>query len=689
MIENNIARSLGIGSGIDTTSLVTQLVDIERAAPQNRIDTKREQAESKISDYGLLKSALSTLQEAAQVLADPEGLYSKSAAFTESDAIIPTELSTDVQPGIYNFEVNEVAQAQSITFAGLSDPKDAVGEGTITFNFGSWTRDETAGTTFDDPLTFNQSDDTDSVEITIDSSNNTLEGLRDAINDAAAGVQASIIFDGSAHRLSILAESGVNNEVEMVVAESGSAGLADYAFSSTATDFENIETQKGRDAELYINGLTVYRDSNAIDDIVEGLSIDVLKASPGETVTITIEDDKDFAEQNIRDFVDSYNAFLDAVDDVFSTKEVENEGGTTDTVTGSLASDALAKSTLSQIRSVIASGIPGLANSDFSALTNVGIRTELDGSIGIDEDFFQRALDDNFDDIQKVFTEQTVSSDGNVFINSTGANTQPGEYEVVVSVAPTKGRYEAGAAVSGFPNLDTSTGDYTLKLNVNGNETETITLPTATYADQDELAVALQAAINADQNLKDNGSRVTVAYNTTDNRFDITSSTYGSSSQINILEAGTETIANLGLVVANGTSGTTVAGTINGVAGFGSSNVLLPKLGEPGAGMALVLNENSTSATVNFSRGFAGELDALLEVFLDDGGLISRQESILAENVEGFDDDQESLDRRLGIFEERLVQQYIAMERIISSFNSSGSFIENLIDTLPFTSRDN
>jgi len=113
MIDNNIIQSLGVGSGIDTNNLLTQLTEIERSAPQGRIDNRREETQTKISDFGLLSNALSLLQESAQVLVEPEGLFSKSASFTESTALVPTSIDTDAPPGIYNFTVEDIAQSQA------------------------------------------------------------------------------------------------------------------------------------------------------------------------------------------------------------------------------------------------------------------------------------------------------------------------------------------------------------------------------------------------------------------------------------------------------------------------------------------------------------------------------------------------------------------------------------------------
>ena len=694
MIDNNIAQSLGIGSGIDTNNLITQLTDIERAAPQNRIDSTRETTETKISDFGLLSSALSVLQESAQVLVEPEGLFSKTASFTESTALVPASLDTNVQAGIYNFTVEDIAQSQALAFTEFSSVDDAVGEGTITFNFGTWTRDGS-----DVPTGFTQDTEQDAVTITIDSSNNTLEGLRDAINDADFGVQANIVNTGSGFKLSLLAASGAGNEIEMVVAEAGgtpsntdAADLSRFAFNTGVTDFADVETQKGNDAQLTLNGLTVFRSSNTVTDLVEGLTLDVLQAAPGETVTVTVEEDKTFAEQNIRDFIGAYNEFLNAVDPLFNVSTQVNDEGEEESVVGSLATDSLAKSVLSRIRSTIASAIPGLGNSNFTSLTNVGIRTELDGSLSISEEEFTEAFAERFEDVQKLFAPQTESSSSDISVNSFKDSTTAGSYDIAISTPPAQG-YLTGSAIDNgavtFPNFDTSGKTYTFEIAVNGTDSSTITLPTATYADENALAAAIQSAVNADSELAANNAKITVSYDSDNNNFVLSSTQYGTSSNVNITAASDDAANDLGLAVSNGTAGIAVAGTVNGVAGFGSANVLLPALGEPGEGLALIIGENASSATVNFSRGFAGELDSLIDIFLESDGVIAAREESLTSTLDSLDEDQEALDRRMSAFEARLLNQFISMERILSGLDSSGSFLENLIDTLPFTSSNN
>ncbi len=695
MIDNNIIQSLGAGSGIDTNNLVKQLVEIERAAPQERIDNKRDLIETQISDFGLLTSALTTLQDAADALVAPEALFSKSASFTESDALVPTSLDTDVEAGTYAFTVDQIAQSQALAYTGFSDPTDTVGEGTLTFNFGAWERDGNGDIDTGAGTPFVQDTEHESTEITIDSSNNSLNGLRDAINAADFGVTASIVFDGTDYHLTVLATSGNENQLEVVVSESGgsptntdSSDLSRFAFNTDVSSYETLETQGGQDAIITINGLSVNRSSNTIDDVVQGLTLDILdETATGETVTVTVSDDKEFAEQNIRTFVDSFNAFIEAVDPVFGTREEEDEDGETELVQGSLANDGLAKSIITQIRSLIASSVTGLADSDLTSLTNIGIRTELDGTLSIDEDDFDDAFENSFEDIQKLLAPHTTSDSEDITINSFNDNTQPGEYAIVVSQAPAQGLYE-GSAISGvsFP-LDTTGKTYTFVATVNGETTDTITIPTDTYADESALAGAIQTAINGDTTLSDEGISVTVAYDSGSGGFDITTNSYGDSSNFSITTSSTDSDDDLGLDVKDGTAGDTAAGTVDGTTGFGSANVLLPALGEDAEGLAMIVGAGATSATVNFSLGFAGQLERLIDDFLSSDGPITQRESTLDDRLESLDTEEEALDRRIDSYEERLIQQYIAMERIISSLNSSGSFLDSLINTLPFTSR--
>ena len=923
-MSQNIVNLLGAGSGLDTQALVQSLVDVERAAPQQRIDDRRELKETQISDFGLLTSALSVLSESAEAIGDSDTFNSKSAAFPDSSAFVPVALEPEAQVGNYSFTITQLAQAQSLsTSAVFADPSDAVGLGSLTFNFGQYD----VVTPPANPTTFTEDAGTAAQTITIDSSNNSLTGLAAAINDADFGVQASVVNDGTGYRLVVLAESGLNNQLQITASDTDgnntdANGLSRFAFNDSA--FQLVQNQVGQDAQFTVNGLAVTRENNTIDDVITGFEYTLSGTTAvGETINISIEEDTSGAETAVREFIASYNQFLEAIEPLIGFNEETNDNG-------SLSLDSLARTIPSQIRALLVGDIEGL-DSTFTALSSVGVLTELDGTLSINEDTFTDAIDDNFDAFKELFIPVTTSSSDQITVNSFGDNTAAGAYDVAISQAPTKGNlvgtdindnllaglaadvptsatligavptlqltdliptpgqftattssipldlltqgagatdYDFSITVDGvtsaanislpvadYANNDaiasalqtainndanlsgvtvtfdtdhfvfssssngadssvsitgigasvdqlgisagTSTAgtgganDFDFSLSVDGTTSGTISLTPASYASFDELATHIQAQINADATLSGAGASVSVTHNGTQfvvtsdstgvsstinnvtaigpqsaalglstgnttqgatsggntsaydftiqldgttsgtislntgsyadldelathietqinadsvlsaagaladviydsvtDTFTIESRRYGANSTVSVTDIG-GTASDLGLSSGTATTGINVAGTINGVAAFGSGNVLLPALGQPGESLALVIGENATSGSVNFSRGLGNSISALIEQITGDNGVISLREANLDADLVSLDDDQSNLDRRLEAVEERLTSQFIAMEAIVRSLQDSQSFLETTLSNLLDSSSDN
>jgi len=95
------------------------------------------------------------------------------------------------------------------------------------------------------------------------------------------------------------------------------------------------------------------------------------------------------------------------------------------------------------------------------------------------------------------------------------------------------------------------------------------------------------------------------------------------------------------------------------------------------------------SSTFSFSRGFAGEMNKIIGDFLASSGPISSREASLRDQLDDVSDDREALDRRIEKYEERVSAQFFAMERIISSLNSTGSALDGILERLPFTASKN
>ncbi|OMH30014.1 flagellar filament capping protein FliD [Motiliproteus sp. MSK22-1] len=684
---DNIVTTLGAGSGIDTKKLVDDLVTIERAPKEALLNSRKETLDAQISGYGAIRSSMSSLQDSLSALGDSDTFNGKSVSFPTTDVLTPASIDAEALSGDFEVEVRAIAKAHSLASTSFSSPTDAVGKGTLTFTLGAWDAGFTA---------FSADASKSSQVITIDDSNNTLTGLRDAINEADFGVQASIVQNGSTYQLLLTAPSGASNELEIVVDEEGGADtnndasdLSRFAFNTAGSQLAS--QQSGADSQVVVNGLVVDRESNHIDDVITGLEFTIHNTNVGETVAISITDDKSLGEQSIRDFVTAYNSFLTETEALIRPAGEDSEEGGTD---GSLLTDPTAKTMVSQVRSLISQTLTGLSGG-YVSLVSVGITTELDGTLSIDEDDLRDAIDNNFSKVIDLFAPSTATTDSQIEIARFKSTTTPGSYEVNVTTQPAKGFLDGSAlTISGFnagtedftPDFDASSGDYSFKIKVDGTESDTVTL-TGNFSDTEELRAKLQSLINGDTNLQGVGAEVDVAYNATTDAFEFTSRTYGSASKIEFTTLGTDA-AELGISLGSGTVGVDVAGTIDGKSAFGSGNILLPDLSDTAlAGLSVKVGVGASSATITYARGFSSEMDNILETYLSSNGLIDSREENISDELKDIEKDNDALDVRMETRRAMLEAQFIAMERIITSISQTSDSLDGILDRLPFTAR--
>lgn len=666
-ITSNIVNQLGGGSGVDTNKLVNQLVQLERAPQEQRLDRREQRLESEISGLGLLRQGVDELQNSVEALANPDTFNAKSASISDTSLMAVNALEPDAVPGNYRIKIEQVAQSQSLSSGAYESLDSAVGTGSLTLRFGDW-----------DGGIFNLDSEAQGATIEIDESNNSLSGLRDAINKADIGVQASIVGQDGSYQLLLTGPTGASRELELSATEGTEPGLASFNYNETQQNL--TQQQEGRDSIIRVNGLQVTRSSNTIDDVIDGVEFDIFNSSDTEEISINITEDRSMSEQAIRDFVEAYNTFYEDVQ--FLTDNDEGEDGQ-----GSLRNDSLADGLLRTLRSTLGGSVPGLEGG-FSALATIGIRTRQDGTLQIVEDGsntdFQAAMNNHFDAVKDLFVPNTRSSSSRIDVVDFSGRSQPGDYDVVITQEATKGVYEGTAMATGFP-LDTTGKDYSFSIKVDGRESGQITLPSdKQYADGDELAADLQSLINSDSNLKEGFAEVAVTYDTDTNQFRIESDRYGASSTVEFTNVGAD-MADLGISQGAGTAGQNVAGTIDGREAFGFGNILRPALGDPAEGLAMEVLPGATSATIGFSRGIGSTLTSQLDSYLKSSGSISQRESSLKDDLSDVEDDREALDRRIDSFRAIQEAKFRSMEQIVRSLNSTGDFLEGINDRLPFT----
>lgn len=682
--SGSIVSALGAGAGVQSDKIVKQLVDIERQIKTQPIKTKRESYEAKISDFGTMRSALDKLKTAAAKLNDPKSFDARTASFSDSKAIVPEALKEGAASGTYTFEVRDIARSQSLsTTHSFADVKDEVGKGTLTISIGEW--DSGVSPKPSPPQTFTANAGAESFDIEITDSNNSLEGLKNAINDAKKGVQASIINDGSGNRLVLTSESGAKQSIKIDVAETGdtptnadNTGLSRFAFTEGGNQ-QLQQTQAGNDAKIVVNGLEVSRSKNKIDDIVQGFEFSVTKASPGEIMTVSIGDDKGIAEKAVRDFVTGFNDFLKEMKPLTGYNEETKKNG-------SLSNDSTVRTMITTLKGALGGQVKGLTDG-FRSLSAIGVRTERDGTMKIDETTFKKAINENFDAVKDLFVPKTHSNTEGITVNGFGNLTQPGDYDVKITQHASKGNLVGTAAnASLVTNLATAGAtDYNFTVAVNGAVSDPISLTPGTYADNNAVAKHIEEQINQDPKIAAARGSVTVTWN--NDHFEIESQRYGAVSAVSVTAVGSKA-AELGLAGGTATSGTNVAGTVNGVEAFGSGKVLLPALKTPGAGLKMIVEPGATtSGTISFSEGFGKSFDKLMGRLLDKQGTVTNREKSLKDQLKGLDKKQEAVDAKIAAFEARLKRQYLAMDTLVNSLKKSGSIFENIGDRLPFTAK--
>jgi len=679
MSTSNIINSLGGGSGIDTSNLVSSLVAVERQPTETRLDTRQETIEAQISAYGALKSALSDFQSFTATLSDPATFNARSVAFPDTDVITPNAINSGAQTGTYQIEVSSIAASQNLVLETSSDKGAVLGlAGNLTIQFGAWGYVGDPATP--DTFTLNESRDALSIGVEITDS---LESIAAKINDLDSDLQANVVKIGSDYQLVLTAPSGENNALK--ITSDNTAELGIFEFNETKND-DVLETQMGSDAEMIINGLTVTRETNTVNDVIEGFDFTLNKESVNnEKVSFTVEHDNAVAEQAIRDLVEGYNLFYTTAKALTGYSRDEDNN----LVKGNLATDGTAKNLVTRLRDALGSPVTGLTTG-LVALTSIGIRTELDGSLSINEKDFSAALSNNFADLEALFSPRTNSDNSRVDVGlgSRVDYTPAGRYEVQVTQDATQGIVQ-GDVLPGAFSL-TLSGDYSFSLRVSGEATSEISL-SGTFASKDALAAEMQSLINGDTDLTQRGLKLDVTYDADNDRFVFENRDYGSSSTVEFISASAN-MANLGVSTSLvGTDGVDAQGTVDGLEAFGVGQVLLPDIESDAYGLTFTANEGAAgdAFNINFSRGLGGELNRLITQFLASDGVIAGREDRLEVELDEIDDERTKLDTRMEAYEARISAQFRAMEAIITSLQSTGDSLIGLADRLPFTAKSN
>ena len=685
--------STGLGSGLEVNNIVTAIIDAEKVPAQSKIDSDSELAQAQISAFGSINSALSTFKDSYSDLSKTSSFSAVSISSSDEDVLTATA-GIGAQTGVFDIEVTEKAQAQSIATSAFTSANDTIGTGELTIRFGSY---ETG--------TFAVNPDSTIQNITIDSSNNTLASLRDSLNeDESNGVSASIINDGSGYRLVLSSDNtGENYAMEITVSDDdgdnddNTTGISRLAHNDTTKNA--AETVAANDAEIILNGLTITRDTNSIDSVITGVTIEIKDTKPGSNIRLNINSDTSTVESQIQAFVGNYNTLIGRLNE-FS--KVDSDNGNK----GVLAGDATVRSIETQLRGVLNNRLDHLTGT-IKSFANLGIYTNRDGTLEINESNsalprFSEVVKNNISDIAEFFTASGTVSDTQINFVSSNSITQPGTYDVEVTQLATRGSL-TGLAVN---NLTIGATNDTFKVRIDGVLSNDIVLANQTYGSLTELIAEMQSKMNSDSTLLDKGISVNITEDS--GKIKIESSQYGSDSMVAFTEVGSTFLADLGIGVQQGTAGVNAAGKIDGVEAFADGQFLLSESGNSaGIKIEVLGGIIGDRGTVTFSEGSTKVMNDLLLSMIDDqissssgdvnssniegapaSKLLDAKTDSLYKKIEQLTRQEEDLTLRMDKYEARLFKQFNAMDSAVASLNATLGSLTSMLDQLPGYTKD-
>ncbi|WP_312172786.1 flagellar filament capping protein FliD [Stutzerimonas kunmingensis] len=390
-----MAGVTGIGSGIDIDSIVASMVAAERAPKETQLATLEKKTTTQITAVGALKGAISDFQTALGALNKPELFQARSATSSKSD-LVGVTASTTAGAGSYQLEVKSLASSSKVALAAIPNTAEAPAR------FTSGTFEVSLGVPGIPP----EPNTKESFSVTIDENNNTLAGVRDAINTAGIdmGVSATIVTDEYGSRL-VLSSSKTGAGRDITVTATGAdepelIGLSALNFDGTSGTGKDARVlTSAQSAELYVDGLKVISETNKVDGAIEGVTLDLkAKTVANEPLTIAVAEDKAGVKKQIQSFVDSYNKLIGVIN---AQTKVTSVGEDKAPVAGALVGDATARTLLNTIRNELVN-VQG--DGALRALTDIGITTQKDGTLAIDSTKLDKAMAGNFGELSGLFT---------------------------------------------------------------------------------------------------------------------------------------------------------------------------------------------------------------------------------------------------------------------------------------------
>ena len=388
----------GINSNLDTQDIINKMVSLE-ARSMDLVEAKKQIEQQKLASFKELKNRLQTFKSVVTTLNTESRFIVNKSVFSnnsssDNNKVVDITTTSSATSGTYSLVVDNLATETKIISNGFANTTSELENGRVKVTSGSA-----------------------SSTVTINSTNNSLDGLRLAINNLGLDVKASFLNDGNDTvpvRLLISGNlTGATGAVTMSYSKDSIYPVDEISFTTT---------QEAKNASFSIDGVSISKSSNTVSDVISGAALKLQSAGSG---TISLSTDTDAITTKVSDFVDEYNEIS-----LFLSEQLALDSETEET--GVLFGNFAVQNLQQILRSSISNAVTGITG-DFTYLSQIGITTKSDGTLILDTDELSEALVDDIQNVSQLFSSRgTVTHSSVTFVGFT-SDTAPGYYDLQVS----------------------------------------------------------------------------------------------------------------------------------------------------------------------------------------------------------------------------------------------------------------
>lgn len=364
-------RAGGIFSGLDTNSIIEQLLALERV-PIQQLEQRQADIGQQQAVVGDIETALGELGSQMESLGSLASLLAFSAS-TSDASVLQATASGEAVAGSHSVTIQQLARGEQDRTQAFSGSDAEVKAGTLTITVQGQA----------------------AVDVTVDAGD-TLADVAYKINTSGARVSAAVIDTGSAAYLTLYALD-TGHVVGTPAADA--VTLQESYTGTTGQELGFTETVQARNALITFDGLSVERRDNTISDVVPGLELTLLSDSGSPTATVTVEPDSQGLQDNLQQFIDSYNRVVTLLQAQLSYSEGQP--------VPALFGDGTLRNLMMRLQTVISDAVSGTATS-FSTLGSVGLELASDGTLSLNQSEFSDAVDQDVQGIAELFLTSTT-----------------------------------------------------------------------------------------------------------------------------------------------------------------------------------------------------------------------------------------------------------------------------------------